>query len=418
MARVMPFRAWRYDTERVADLADVLAPPYDVISPEQQALLYEREPHNIIRVELAKAEPAEGEERYSHAAELLQRWIESGYLLRDEDPAFYFHRHFFTVDDRVRARTGVFAAVGLEDYRNKIVLPHEATLSKPKADRLSLLRATRMNISPIFGIVPDADAGMRAVLCNMHQGELVAVASGPERHELWRVTGEKARQLTELLASRQIVIADGHHRYETSLSYRDEVRQRLGAVPTDVGSEYTLMYLCSSVDRGLRILAAHRLLKLDSTPTEAELWELAGKRFEVTQHPRLADGHTCLDLLGESEIGFACYLAGNWYLLTLREPLPPGKLHVEALHEMLIDPLLGGSEQRENRLGFIVSHAEAIDRIDSGEFQVGFFLKPVRIEELEARSRSGGVMPQKSTYFYPKVPTGLVLKSAEAGESL
>ena len=425
MARVKPFRAWRYDGAVVSDLAAVLAPPYDIISPDQQAALYEREPHNIVRLEFAKAEAGEGAARYAHIAAILRQWEREGVLRRDGEPAFYVHRHHFQLDGELRVRTGVFAAVGLEEYEKRIILPHESTLAKPKEDRLNLLRATQMNISPIFGIVPDADTAMRSLLAEFASGEPDAVAAGEDRHELWRITGEAAERLSQRLADREVVIADGHHRYETSLAYRDEMRARLAGetpaprgVPSEASSEYTMMHLVSSTDEGLCILAAHRLLRLDHAPTEAELRQFVGARFEVAEYPRRPDGRTCLDALAEGEIGFACYLGGRWYLLKLREPLPAGMLHVEALHEWLVDPLVGGIEHREARLGFVISHLEAADRVDSGEFQMGFFLKSVCIEELEMRSREGGVMPQKSTYFYPKVPTGLVLKSASAEEEL
>ena len=345
-------------------------------------------------------------------------------LKRDGEPSFYLHRHHFELDGELRVRTGVFAAVGLEEYEKRIILPHESTLAKPKEDRLNLLRATQMNISPIFGIVPDTDLAMRSLLAELACGEPDAVAAGEDRHEVWQITGGAAQRLSQLLVDREVVIADGHHRYETSLAYRDEMRAQLaGETPAprdgaDASSEYTMMHLVSSTDEGLVILAAHRMLRLDRAPTEAELQELAGERFEITEHPRLPGGHTCLDALAEGEVGFACYLGGKWYLLRLREPLPAGMLHVEAMHEWLVDPLVGGKQGREEHLGFVIPHAEAADRVDSGEFQMGFFLKPVRIEELEMRSREGGVMPQKSTYFYPKVPTGLVLKSASAEEEL
>src|SRR5919201_1141419 len=278
MADIIPFHGLRYDERIVGGLANVIAPPYDVISPAQQDELHARSPYNVVRLELAKSEPSDDEinNRYERAKRTLAEWTETGALRVDNAPAFYLYDHHFPYRGRRMRRRGFFGALRLYDWGRGIVRPHEQTFAGPKQDRLWLLRATRANVSPVFTLFDDADGRVRAYLeeAIAHgPAELVAdVRQGEERHQLFRVEDRSAtRRIVDAFAERRLYIADGHHRYEKARDYFRE-QQQAGRIEVDNDtSAYVLTYFAAMQDDGLLILPTHRVIRGGTEAVERAL---------------------------------------------------------------------------------------------------------------------------------------------------
>jgi uncharacterized protein (DUF1015 family) len=395
MAVVGPLHGVRYVAERVGNLRDVIAPPYDVISPTQQAALYDRSPWNVVRLVLARgAEPARA------AATDLARWMREGVLARDPMRAVYLYEQTFALRDRtVHRRTGVLCRLRLEPFATGVVRPHEKTLSGPKAEQLALMRATGAQLSPIFGLY--ARPGERVVDVLGVPASVPApvdvVGDGGERHRLWPVTDAAAiARLTAALASETIVIADGHHRYETALVYRDEH----GGRPATV-----LAFLGNIAEEGIVILPTHRLVRGRMSLTAATLEERLRETFAV--EPML-DGaprpHGTIDVVLPDRRLRVRPLPSARAKLAAVPPAVAG-LDVALLHRTLLEPVLG---LRPTDLAFTHEDAEAVAAVASGEAGAAFLLNPPSLEEVRAVCMAGELMPEKSTYFYPKLASGLV----------
>ncbi|MES1166017.1 MAG: DUF1015 domain-containing protein, partial [Verrucomicrobiota bacterium] len=265
MAVVAPFAGLRYDPTRVGELGPVLAPPYDVIGAAEHTALEEQHPQNVVRLELPRGE---SDARYAEAARLLQTWKEQGLVRPDAGPAFYVYEQQFRLPGapasaRMFARRGFFAAVRLEAFERRVILPHERTLAGPKQDRLKLMRATRTQISPIFGLYRDAEGAARAIIdeATARPAEVDATLADGGRHRLWTVTDPAATAgLARVLADKQILIADGHHRYETMLTLGPELRS-LDFAAGQAAADFAMMFLARAEDPGLLVLPTHRMVR-------------------------------------------------------------------------------------------------------------------------------------------------------------
>jgi uncharacterized protein (DUF1015 family) len=434
MAEIVPFAGLRYDLARLDDAARVLAPPYDVIGEAERADLEARHPHNVVRLELPRGD---GDARYGAAANLLAAWRAEGVLRREPTPSMYLYEQQFSWGGRAYTRQGFVAGVRLEPFDKRVVLPHEHTLTGPKEDRRKLLVATRTQISQVFGLYRDADG---AAL-----GELAAVAAGTPaldtttsdgtRHRLW-VISEAARlnRLAGVLRDKQILIADGHHRYETMLSLRGELRGAGGAGAREP-ADYGAMYLARAEDPGLLVLPTHRLVKgLDGFSQSAFL-SSAAAAFDVIRgdettaqavEARLAQLSVGDD--GQPRVAFGVRAAGKhgptWLVLKQIVDLsalgPPvlRSLDVTVLHGVLLGPLLGidaAAMAKQSNLAYTHDTAEALARVDAGEVQVAFLMNATSVAQVLDACEQGHVLPQKSTYFQPKLATGLVMYAVERG---
>ncbi len=392
MAVISPFRAVRYDAARVGRLADVIAPPYDVISPAEQAALYERSPYNVVRLILARETP-----RADAAAAALREWVGARVLVRDAAPALYVYRQTFRVAGvGERTREGVLCRLRLEDFASGVVRPHERTFPGPKADRLALLRATGAYLSPIFGLHAGGAAPMRDVFAGATAAAPLEDVFDPggERHRVWRIDdGATIARVAAALAPESILIADGHHRYETALGFRDE------GGPPDV-----LAYLADMHDPGLVILPTHRLVRgplpIDAAMLEARLRE----RFTVVAMPagtpRAAGEIDCI--LPDRRLRLRA-LPGARALVDAVPP-PLRVLDVMLFQRAILEPILGIGT---HGLAFTHDDAEAIAAVQR-EAAAAFLVNPPSIDEVRAVCLAGEVMPEKSTYFYPKLADGLV----------
>ncbi|MFZ5650402.1 MAG: DUF1015 domain-containing protein [Bacillota bacterium] len=447
MATIIPFKGLRFNDEYVNNLADVVTPPYDVIDQAAQDRYYQKHPYNIIRLEYGKAYPGDSENnsRYTRAAADFHMWKAEKVLVPEKDPALYLYEQEFTVDGVKRIRTGFICAVKLEPYEKGIVLPHEETMPKHKADRLSLMRACRANFSPIFSLYSDPESAVITALREASQRHPDAsfTDENSETHRLWVIMDTAAiGRVRQLMADRRIFIADGHHRYETALNHRAErEKEKAGPSPSgiDPAYNYVMMTLVNLYDPGLVVLPTHRLVNNVGESDIATLPARIQDHFlleEFTSASGKEDFKKFLAELakrGQDPSGrslhrhvFGIYLGGRLYLASLRNEndlerlMQQGKspawqgLDVSVLHSLILEKHLGIDEElraRGEHITYTREEEGALAAVDRGEYQAAFFLNPTLVEEVTNVAGNGEKMPQKSTYFYPKLITGLVVNS-------
>jgi uncharacterized protein (DUF1015 family) len=407
--RIEPFEGYRFGIDRMRDVSPVVAPPYDQISPEIQDRLYAMHPNNIVRVSYPRDEPGPGEtvDKYQRAAETLEQWLREGHWERDDRKSIYPYTQTYRVGGREVTRSGFIALGELSEYAQGIVLPHERTHAGPKRDRMSLLERTSADIGLLFMLVADPDGRLRAATAG--PGEPIAEATDlrGERHRLWRLTDpDVVRQITALMAEATVIIADGHHRYETAVAYAKRHPE----------ARHKMMAFFTLEAPGLTIFPNHRLVHDVVGFTLPTLLERARRWFDVSP---LADPLAftptpeCLGVVAGSEA----------VTLTLRPaatadiPWPAEtsvawrRLAVSVLHEGVLRPLLGIDDAKldaRTNVDYTADQAEAVRWACDRRYQAAFLIAPTTPEELQAVVRGGEVLPQKSTHFYPKLLDGLV----------
>jgi len=413
MADVQPLRALHYDQSVVGSLSDVVAPPYDVIDAEQRAALLAKSPYNVVAVDLPQGEP----DPYTAAGELFESWQRRGGLVRDEDPAIWAHTQDYTgPDGKARTRRGFFCRVRIEEYGPGRVRPHERTHPGPKEDRLRLTRATQANVSPIFSLYSDpTNAAWSALAPATETAPWGEVTDGDGTvHRIWRI-GEPAAiaAVQAATASAELLIADGHHRYETMQAYANEV-----------GGEgehrYILMCLVALEDPGLTVFPTHRLVKgLDDARREA-LEQMLARDFEISEvsqaelTPEPGRGPLELGLLDQ---GGARARRLRLKDQAIADAALPGRsaayreLDTGVLETLILKNTLGFSDDdisHFNGMFYARDTAEAIRMVSSGYYEAAFLMRPTPVEQVREVAAAGENMPPKSTYFFPKLLTGLL----------
>jgi uncharacterized protein (DUF1015 family) len=417
MARIEPLQALHYDPAVAGPLQHLAAPPYDVIDPEQRAELAARAPHNVVAIDLP--EDPGGGDIYEHAATLLERWQAEGAVVRDGEPALWAIVQDYTgPDGRKLTRNGFFARVRVEDYGPGTIRPHERTHPGPKEDRLRLTRATKANLSPIFSLYSDPELKAWRALEPATQDEPfgdVTDADGTY-NRLWRIADPAAiAAVQDALADAELLIADGHHRYETARVYADEIG---GEGP----HRYVLMCLVALQDEGLTVFPTHRLVDgLKDTEKPETLAATLKQCFDI--EPIEVD-----DLVppgegdGTIQMGYMDSHFKRAFRLTLKDqaiadealpdmPEPYRRLDTAVLEALVLKGPLGLSEDDISHLhglGYARSFEEARELVESGRYDAGFFLRGIPVTQIQDIAAAGVNMPPKSTYFFPKVPTGLL----------
>lgn len=422
MAEIKPFRALRYDLEKAGAIGELTCPPYDIVSEEQRQAYLSRNPYNVIRLELPR-----GESPYEEAGKTLESWLSQGVLKTDMDEGVYiYEEEFLDQADHgdVKKLRGMICRVRLEDFANGVVLPHEETLSKAKRDRFQLMEATNCNFSQVYSLYQDERHVTRQRLD--HLAETCApryeFSDGLVTHRLWVVNDPVAiSALEQDFTDRKLYIADGHHRYETALNYRDRLREQSVYMP---GADYVMMMLVDMEDPGLVVFPTHRVIHGLEGFDPAALLETCGKWFEISPSGGRPETEAALEehyRAGRHAFGF--YDGRGWQVLALRnssvmDPLLPEKspayrqLDVTILHSLVLERVLGIDKENmaaQINLSYTRSAEEAEQSVEAGESQCCFLLNPTRVEEIGAVAAAGEKMPQKSTYFYPKLITGLVM---------
>lgn len=395
MAVVSPFAGLRYDPARVGALAAVVAPPYDVISPAEQAALYALSPYNAVRLILPRED-----DRAAAAGRTLREWIEARVLVADGEPALYvYSQRFVLPDGRALVRDGVICRLRLEEFASGVVRPHERTFPGPKADRLALMRATGAYLSPIFGLYARPGERLRDLLEPLGVPVLDVTDRGGCSHTLWRVTEPAAiDRFRDALAPETIYIADGHHRYETGLVYRDE----LGGAGA---STWILACLVNMEEEGLVILPTHRLLRAPRRLDAAALAGVLEGAFstETLREPGPRPAGAIDLVLPDRRLRLRPTAGAAARLAHL--PVVIRQLDVAVLRDALLAPL----GIRPDELAFTHDDAEAAAAVASGDATAAFLVDPPTMETVRAVCHAGEVMPEKSTYFYPKLADGLVI---------
>jgi uncharacterized protein (DUF1015 family) len=424
MAIVSPLRGVHFNPEHMR-LDGVLAPPYDVISDERREELYAADLRNIVRIDYCRPEPADVPgvlDRYVRAAQHLGAWFSLDLLVRDQRPAFYVHDHEFIADDGMpRRRRGLFARIPATTWDRPAILPHERTLRGPKEDRLALLRATAMQTSAVFGLwdrAPGIDDALGRVTGDppLLTGR-TGWDEGAAQHALW-ATDDPAivGDIAQALAASTLYVADGHHRYETAVAYAQERRAAEPAAPAGADFEQVLVYLCAADDPAIDLLPTHRLVYGgDRVPeTIAELGNRLGAAFSVETASDLRIAQDRIATLRDAEHAFA--VQGSDGVAVLRTPRrrgtsPRRSLDAVVLEESILEAACGVTPERvaEGALAYTRSLADVDRAVRSGAAALGVVVNPCTTAQLLAVADAGEVMPQKSTYFSPKVPTGLVL---------
>jgi uncharacterized protein (DUF1015 family) len=436
MADIALFRGILFDPAKVP-IEKVIAPPYDVISDDERRELEALEPHNIVRLDLPQGE---GDTKYANAAKTMSAWIDEGVLKRDTRPAIYRYNQIFTVPElgaRKFTRRGFICAVRLAAYDEKVVLPHERTLRGPKEDRLKLMRATRAHFSQIFGMYRDPSLSTDAAFSGTDHRppELEGATADGTVHQIWRITDrESIAQVGRAISHLPIYIADGHHRYETMLALRDELRAAAGGnVGYRASSEYATFFLTNMSDPGLVVLPTHRVVHALASVDKEAILEKAGTNFLIeTLEGGAADAaklRAALHERGQQRPTFAAVFTGerDAYILSLQHD-PRLAMHrsvatldVTLLHSVVLERILGidrEAQEKQTNLAYVRDTGDALARVARGQAQIGFIMNPTRVDQVLEAADHGQVMPQKSTFFVPKIASGLVLNPISTDEDL
>ncbi|MCL4457299.1 MAG: DUF1015 domain-containing protein [Nitrospirae bacterium] len=404
MAKVIPFRGILYNPDKVSG-DEVIAPPYDIIMPEYREELYQKNPYNIIRIDFGKEGTGDTDKdnKYSRAKNFFEQWAKEGILVQDDRPSFYACEIDYSVYGEKKRLRGLFAMVRIEEL-GKGVYPHEATHSKPKADRFNLMKACLANTSPIYALYNSPRKVASGIIDNV-SGEPYISAHDMDgaHHKLYKIQDEaKINLIMDELSDKPIFIADGHHRYEVALEFKREK----GRGPW----EYVLMFLANMADEGISILPTHRLVK--GIKNIGGIMQKIEKDFTVENLPDSADIQKTLSVSGKNTFGLYLGREKQWFTLKYKGTdlkdmdAALQNLDVVVLHELILKRDLGITD-----VAYEMNVREAVKRTDSGEFDAAFFLNPTGVNDVERVALSGLRMPPKSTYFYPKLLTGMVINS-------
>jgi len=434
MAEIIPFKALRYDPDQVK-LEDVLTQPYDKITPEMQSKYYERSTHNLVRIILGKAGETDTDafNVYTRAAEYLHDWRAGGILKQDPEPGIYAYSQTFTIPGTrdLAERRGLIALGRIHDYADGVVHRHEQTLSKPRADRLNLLRATRAHFGQIFMLYSDPHNEIDTLLrAKTEEDPDTSLLDEYETlHRLWRIHDPALIQaVQQKMRGKKLLIADGHHRYETALAYRNERRAETGGTDPNAPYEFVMMTLIPMESRGLVILPTHRIVHGLPDFDRERMLEVAGQFFDIDRIDLRTESRSATTLLGqagENGTAFVAVTRQGPYLMRAKQnaihdalgevPSLQRDLDVVQLHRIMLERVLGISEEairNQENVRYERDAFEAISWVRQGA-NVAFLMNPAKIEQVRDIAFGGEVLPQKSTDFYPKLLSGLAIYALE-----
>ncbi len=438
MVRIAPFRAVFYNQKKIRDLSKVITPPYDVISKEEQERLYRKSPHNFVRLDLNQ-EP----DPYTAVAGLFRAWQSEGIFERDDLPAIYFLTHRFSLktgEDKVRQ--GFFALTELHDFASGDIRPHEKTLAAPKEDRLQLMLASHAQFSPIFALYSQPNQSINRMLAEHLDGVSPFIdvkQDGGGECRLWRITdrgliGEIQREMKD----QPLLIADGHHRYEATLNYRDEIRKQQNQWNGCEAFNFIMTYFANMNDENVVILPTHRLVRGYAPQPFLQLEESLQKSFYLEQYPKTPEGKAwflkALKTGGKKQrlIGASFHRDPRYLILRLKnkrimqrlaKDMSPAlrELDVTTLHLLILENILGLTPEQQTS-GDNVRYSQdedlVLQALEKEDYQAAFILNPPKAEDILTIASGGEKMPQKSTYFFPKLISGLVINKIDPNEEI
>ena len=431
MVEISPFKGITYNKERIAKLDDVMSPPYDIISEEMQSKLYEKHPNNFVKLILGKqlTDDTEENNRYTRARELFDEWQKEFILLESEKSAIYPYKIEYKINNETKTMSGFFVSLKL-DPEYKLVKAHEKTLSKPKADRLNLMRACNANLEPIQLLYMDKNDAIRKEIDESIDEPIISVKGYDGfNHKLWKLEDEQIiSQIINELNDKILFIADGHHRYQTAVNFANEKKEKTGISDSNASFNYRMVILANMFDEGLAILPTHRLIKMPSLNLEEllekidEYFTVEEKTVDSTEKDYNNVGKKIIeDIETKNEHKFSLYCKNKYYILTLKDEKMMDKLasdrsktwrtlDVSILHKIILERLMDINEKNlEDHVKYTRVDDEAIKFVDEGSFDISFLMNATKIEELKAIAEASEHMPQKSTYFLPKMLSGLVM---------
>jgi len=432
VAEIQPFRGVHYNESHIKDWSEVICPPYDIISPQEKQELYLKSEYNYIRIESGRELPQDTatDNKYTRSAAIFQQWLEEGVLQTDDTPSLYLHDHYFSRRNRQYKRRSLISCVRLEEWDKMVIRPHEGTLTEARGDRLSLLFAMQANTSPILAMYADRGIQITSMLGNQAQQQpLVRVKmDNDERHDMWVINDIPViEKIQNIVANRPLYIADGHHRYESALAYRQERQAYSGSDSGNEAFNYVMMSLVEFSDPGLMILAPHRLVRGLPKSNIEGLYGKLKAFFSIEEidlkHPEVWE--RIEDILAHTSVPRIVLFGINresLFILTLNNREEVSKmmpyfhseiyknLDVSIVDHIILENLLAlSSEKEKESLAFSYDMHDAVEKVRTQEYQLALLLSPVRPEMIKAISDAGDKMPRKSTYFYPKSPSGLVI---------
>ncbi len=438
MVRIAPFRGVFYNQKKFRDLSKVIAPPYDVISKEEQEKLYKKSPHNFVRLDLSQ-EP----DSYDAVAQLLGEWRSQGILERDETPAIYFLSHRFKLKaGEPKLRYGFFALVQLQELDGGNIRPHEKTLDAPKEDRLKLMLACQAQLSPIFALYDDAKQGINRMLAVTVEGVAPFVEfelDNGDECKLWRIADPAiVEKVQRAMQEQNLLIADGHHRYEATLRYRDQMRRERGQFTGNEAFHYIMAYCANMSDDNVVILPTHRLVRGFTHKPFLQLEEALQTYFYVEQHPKTPDGKSSfLKALTRAAkkhrvIGASFKRDPRYLILRLKNKrimqrmtnelsAPLRELDVSTLHLLILEHILGMTPEQQvsgDTIRYSQDEEAVLQALEKEDYQAAFILAATKKEEIQTIVAGGEKMPQKSTYFYPKLSSGLIVNQIDPEEQI
>jgi uncharacterized protein (DUF1015 family) len=423
MAEVIPFKGISYNPQKV-DASSAMAPPYDIVTPELKEELYRRSPHNVIRIDFGKDtdDDNEDENRYTRAAKYLSDWLEEGMLIKDGEPSFYCYEVSYELHNQKKKTRGFLGVVKIEELGSGRIHPHEMTYSKPKSDRLNILRHCNANTSPIFSLYSSEKKLASSILENI-AGEIpfIEAKNGDGfTHRLWRIRDRASIETIKMeMSDKDVFIADGHHRYETALAFKKEMESKGLNKTGNEPFNYVLMFLSNMEDKGLTLLPTHRIVEIDS---DVHIKETLRKYFDVQKivSEETSEKQAIQQMfkaIYNNPHSFGMFLtnANTYYALSfngsnLEVDLPECLKHldVSVLHKFIFERLL-----KTNHFEYEMDPDIAVERAKKGSFEAVFFLNPTEIKDVKDVALAGHRMPPKSTYFYPKLLTGMVIYKFE-----
>lgn len=444
MAIVAPFKGLTYNLDALDDLSRVVAPPYDVISEDEQGTFYQADPFNVIRLILGKKKigDSDWDNRYTRSADQFRLWEADDILVRSDRPSIYITSLTYDPGDggATRIRWGLIVLVRIEEEGSGVILPHEKTFSAHKEDRLKLMKASSAQFSQVFGLYEDSENKVARHVKHVIEAppEISFDFKDGTSHQMWTVQDRSIiNKVSESLRDKSIFIADGHHRYETSRNFRNTMRARYGLRPSNRSYEYVMMYLTNMDDAGLTILPSHRLIKRCADFQLDPFLEAISQWFELTLLPSSDVKKTLQDIKerleekgrATSAIGFRHHGERRTYMFQLKpgmrdrmdEAIHPSlkKLDVLVLSRLVLQKILGFSKRDmddEEKFHYQSDMGKALSMVDSGAYQMAFLLNPTKMEHIKEVANHSLVMPRKSTYFYPKTLTGLVFNRIDPRE--
>ncbi|MCK5636378.1 MAG: DUF1015 domain-containing protein [Thermoplasmatales archaeon] len=431
MVEVAPFKGITYNPKKISKLDDVMSPPYDIISEELQTKLYEKHPRNFVQLILGKinTDNSDKDNRYTRAKKLFDSWMKDSILISSDEPAIFPYTIKYKVKNQTKIMNGFFVLLKI-DPEYKLVKAHERTLSKPKADRLNLMRTCHANLEPIQLLYIDDEDKIRRKIDEALNNPIIDVEGYDSfKHKLWKLEDKEIISMVQNeLKNNILFIADGHHRYQTAINYANEVKQNTGNTDKDASFNYRMVILANMFDEGLSIFPTHRLIKKPNIDFD-ELLEKLNEYFVVEEKTvdsskeNIAEVREKIkdDLETKDEHKFVMYLKDKYYLLKLKDEAFMDKfagdrsktwrtLDVSILHIIILEHIMGiNQEKLEDHVKYTRVDEEAIQFVDGGKYDLSFLMNATKIEELKAIADAGEHMPQKSTFFLPKMLSGLVI---------